>query len=293
MNADGRLSPPGPAVRGLPDFGRCAVFGVVNVTPDSFSDGGEFYADGDTAKAVEHGLRLHRLGVDVVDVGGESTRPGAARVSPEQELERVLPVVRELAGAGVRVSVDTMRASVAEAAVAAGAAVVNDVSGGLADPDMFPLVASSGVPYILMHWRGHSSDMQSRAVYGDVVKEVIEELQVRLDAALAAGIGEDQIVLDPGLGFAKNAPHNWALLGHLAELESLGRPLLVAASRKNFLGRLLPDADGEPRPPQGRDDATTALSALAAFAGVWGVRAHDAAGSLDAVKVAAALRAAR
>ena len=293
MNADGRLTPSGPAVRGLPDFGRCAVFGVVNVTPDSFSDGGEFYADGDTAHAVRHGLALHRLGVDVVDVGGESTRPGAARVSPEQEMDRVLPVVRELSSAGVRVSVDTMRASVAEAALAAGAGLVNDVSGGLADPDMFPLVASSGVPYILMHWRGHSSDMQSRAVYGDVVKEVIEELQARLDAALAAGIAEDQIVLDPGLGFAKNAQHNWALLAHLAELESLGRPVLVAASRKNFLGRLLPGADGEPRPPQDRDDATTALSALVAFSGVWGVRAHDAAGSLDAARVAAALRAAR
>jgi len=211
MTADGgtpATSPSASSVRGLPDFGRCAVFGVVNVTPDSFSDGGEFYADGDTAKAVAHGLQLHRLGVDVVDVGGESTRPGAARVSAEQEMGRVLPVIRELAAAGVRVSVDTMRASVAAAALDAGALLVNDVSGGLADPAMFPLVASSGVPYVLMHWRGHSTDMQSRAVYGDVVKDVIEELQGRYDAALSAGIAEDQIVLDPGLGFAKNADHN-------------------------------------------------------------------------------------
>jgi dihydropteroate synthase len=186
-----------------------------------------------------------------------------------------------------------MRSSVAVAALEAGAMLINDVSGGLADPDMFPLVASSGAPYVLMHWRGHSTDMQSRAVYGDIVKEVIEELQGRYDAALAAGIAEDQIVLDPGLGFAKNGDHNWALLAHLAELQSLGRPLLIAASRKNFLGRLLPDEYGEPRPPQGRDAATTALSALVAVAGAWGVRAHDAAGSLDAVRVAAAMAAAR
>ncbi|NUP49444.1 MAG: dihydropteroate synthase [Catenulispora sp.] len=293
MNAPGRPLNRSQTVRGLPDFGRCAVFGVVNVTPDSFSDGGEYYADGDTAKAVAHGLRLHRGGVDVVDVGGESTRPGAARVSPEAELDRVLPVIEALAGAGVRVSVDTMRASVAAAALEAGAVIVNDVSGGLADPAMFPLVAAAGAPYILMHWRGHSTGMMARAVYGDVVKDVIEELQARFDAALAAGIGEDQLILDPGLGFAKNADHNWALLAHLEKLESLGRPLLVAASRKNFLGRLLPDAAGEPRPPHGRDAATTALSALVAAAGIWGVRAHDAQGSLDAVRVAAALAAAR
>jgi dihydropteroate synthase len=293
MNADGRVPGKSSPVRGLPDFGRCAVFGVVNVTPDSFSDGGEFYADGSTAKAVEHGLALHDLGVDVVDVGGESTRPGAVRVTVEEELGRVLPVVRELSAAGVRVSVDTMRATVAEKALDAGAMLVNDVSGGLADPDMFPLIASSGVPYVLMHWRGHSTDMQSRAVYGDVVKDVIEELQVRLDAVYDAGVAEEQVILDPGLGFAKTGEHNWALLAHLAELESLGRPLLVAASRKNFLGRLLPDAEGGLRPPHGRDAATTALSALVAYAGAWGVRVHDAAASYDAVRVAAALAAAR
>jgi dihydropteroate synthase len=293
MKAQGRPLNRSQTVRGLPDFGRCAVFGVVNVTPDSFSDGGEYYADGDTAKAVTHGLRLHRYGVDVVDVGGESTRPGAARVTAEQELDRVLPVIETLAAAGVRVSVDTMRASVAAAALDAGAQIVNDVSGGLADPEMFPLVAESGAPYILMHWRGHSTDMQTRAVYGDVVKDVIEELQGRYEAAVAAGIGEDQIILDPGLGFAKNADHNWALLAHLEKLELLGRPLLVAASRKNFLGRLLADDSSGIRPPHGRDAATVALSALVAAAGAWGVRAHDALGSLDAVRVAAALAAAR
>ena len=293
MNAPGRPPTPSQAVRGLPDFGRCAVFGVVNVTPDSFSDGGEYYADGDTAKAVAHGLRLHRHGVDVVDVGGESTRPGAARVSAEQEMDRVLPVIEALAAAGVRVSVDTMRASVAAAALDAGALIVNDVSGGLADPDMFPLVADTGAPYILMHWRGHSTDMQSRALYGDVVKDVIEELQARYEVALAAGIAEDQVILDPGLGFAKNADHNWALLAHMGKFQSLGRPLLIAASRKNFLGRLLKEDSGELRPPHGRDAATTALSALVAAAGAWGVRAHDALGTLDAVRVAAALGAAR
>ncbi|WP_194911290.1 dihydropteroate synthase [Catenulispora rubra] len=293
MDAQGRPLNRSQTVRGLPEFGRCAVFGVVNVTPDSFSDGGEYYADGDTAKAVAHGLRLHRHGVDVVDVGGESTRPGAARVTAEQELGRVLPVIEQLAAAGVRVSVDTMRASTAAAALDAGAVVVNDVSGGLADPEMFPLVAETGVPYILMHWRGHSTDMQTRAVYGDVVKDVIEELQARYDAALAAGIAEDQVILDPGLGFAKNADHNWALLAHLEKLESLGRPLLIAASRKNFLGRLLADEAGGIRPPHGRDSATVAVSALVAAAGAWGVRAHDALGSLDAVRVASALAAAR
>jgi dihydropteroate synthase len=192
----------------------------------------------------------------------------------------------------VRVSVDTMRASTAAAALDAGAVIVNDVSGGLADPDMFPLVAESGAPYILMHWRGHSTDMQTRAVYSDVVKDVIEELQARFDAALAAGIAEEQVILDPGLGFAKNADHNWALLAHLGKLESLGRPLLIAASRKNFLGRLLAD-EGGVRPAHGRDSATVALSALVAAAGAWGVRAHDALGSLDAVRVASALAAAR
>ena len=248
--------------------------GVLNVTPDSFSDGGR-HDTVDTATAF--GLRLHAQGADLVDVGGESTRPGAARVSFEQERDRVLPVVAALAQEGVRCSVDTMRASVAALAVEAGAVVVNDVSGGLADPDMLPTVASLGVTYVAMHWRGHSSDMQSKAVYADVVAEVCDELSARLDACAAAGVRD--VVVDPGIGFAKTAEHNWAMLRALDRLQALG-PVLLGSSRKAFLGALL---DG--REPAGRDAATTALTALAAEAGCWGVRVHDVQGSADAVRV--------
>jgi dihydropteroate synthase len=250
------------------------------VTPDSFSDGGEH----DTVDtAIAFGLRLHAHGADVVDVGGESTRPGAQRVSREEEAGRVVPVVAALAQEGVRCSVDTMRASVAEAAVAAGASLVNDVSGGLADPEMLPVVAGLGVPYVAMHWRGHSADMQSRAVYADVVTEVCEELSQRLDACAAAGVSS--VVVDPGIGFAKTAEHNWALLQHVDRLQALG-PVLLGSSRKAFLGALL---DG--RPPVERDAATTALTVVAAQAGCWGVRVHDVRGSADAVRVVERLRA--
>jgi len=258
--------------------------GVVNVTPDSFSDGGRYF---DPEVAVAHGLDLVAQGADLLDVGGESTRPGAGRVEPAEELRRVVPVVRELAGAGVPIAVDTMRAVVAEAALAAGARLVNDVSGGLADPAMVPMIAAARVPYVLMHWRGPSADMASRAVYDDVVADVRAELAQRLDAVVAAGADPAQIVLDPGLGFAKNAEHNWALLHGLARLQELGRPLLVAASRKGFLGRLLAHG-GETRALAGRDDATAATSALAAAAGAWCVRVHAVRPSRDAVGVAAA-----
>jgi dihydropteroate synthase len=264
---------------------RCLVMGVVNVTPDSFSDGGRWY---EPADAVTHGLRLAAQGADLVDVGGESTRPGAERPSVAEELRRVIPVVSALAAEGVIVSVDTMRAEVAERALEAGAALVNDVSGGLADPRMLSLVASARVPVVLMHWRGHSSDMQRRAHYGDVVREVVQELGSRVDAALAAGVDAERIVLDPGIGFAKTGEHNWALLHRLGELTALGRPLLVGASRKAFLGRLLADpVTGGPRPPEGRDSATAVLSAFAAQAGAWCVRVHEVPPSLDAVRVAA------
>ena len=254
--------------------------GVLNVTPDSFSDGGEH----DTVDtAVAFGLRLREQGADLVDVGGESTRPGAHRVPPEVEAARVVPVVRQLTAEGVRCSVDTTRPAIAVAAVEAGAVLVNDVSGGLADPQMLPAVADLGVPYVAMHWRGHSVDMQDKASYGDVVAEVCDELGARLDACAAAGIAE--VVVDPGLGFAKTAEHNWALLQALPRLQALG-PLLLGASRKAFLGALL---DG--RPPQERDDATTALTVVAAQAGCWGVRVHDVAGSADAVRVVERLRA--
>jgi dihydropteroate synthase len=259
--------------------------GVLNVTPDSFSDGGRFL---DRDGAVAHGVALHRAGADLVDVGGESTRPGAERVAAEIESERVLPVIRDLVGHGVPVSIDTTRAGVAEAAIEAGAGVVNDVSGGLADPCMAAAVASAGVPWILMHWRGHSSGMNELAGYEDVIGEVRSELVARVDAAVLAGVDPGRLVLDPGLGFAKTAAHNWALLRRLDVLTALGFPVLVGASRKRFLGELLADDDGTPRPLSGRDQATAAVSALAARAGAWGVRVHDVAASLDAVAVAAA-----
>ena len=279
------------SVRGLPahlaGIGRCLVIGVVNVTPDSFSDGGEFL-DRDTA--IAHGLALVADGADIVDVGGESTRPGAERVAPEEESRRVLPVVQALSSAGAIVSVDTMRAEVAAAALAAGAVIVNDVSGGRADPAMARVVAESGGPFIAMHWRGHSARMQELAVYDDVVADVVTELRAGLDRLVDAGVDVEQVVLDPGLGFAKTAAHNWALLAHLDAVQALGRPLLVGASRKGFLGGLLADPAGEPRPMHDRDDATVAVSALAAAAGAWGVRVHAVRASLDAVRVAAAVQ---
>jgi dihydropteroate synthase len=264
--------------------------GVLNVTPDSFSDGG-CYADRDAA--IAHGLEMSAAGADYVDVGGESTRPGADRVDPAEECRRVLPVIAELASAGARVSVDTTRAEVAEAAIEAGAVLVNDISGGLADAGMAKLVADAGVPWVLMHWRGHSRDMYAAAVYDDVVTEVCSELSARVDDAVAAGVDPSQLVLDPGIGFAKNARHNWAVLAGLDRLVALGLPVLVGASRKGFLGRLLAGPDGELRPPEGREAGTLALTVVAAEAGAWGVRVHDAAASVDAVRTVAAVQAAR
>ncbi|MFI5607072.1 dihydropteroate synthase [Amycolatopsis sp. NPDC051903] len=275
---------------GLPRPGRCAVVGVLNVTPDSFSDGGRYL---DLDQALEHAREMWALGADLIDVGGESTRPGALRVDAETEAKRVLPVIRQLASEGVVLSVDTTRAAVAEAAVEAGARVINDVSGGLADPGMGRVAAECRVPWVLMHWRGHSKDMNALATYTDVVAEVRAELVSRVDDALAAGVDESAIVLDPGLGFAKHAEHDWALLHALDSVLSLGFPVLVGASRKRFLGRLLADKDGEPRPPDGRENATAAISALAAAAGAWGVRVHEVRASLDAVAVAAAWRKGR
>lgn len=270
-------------VAGLPRPARCLVMGVVNVTPDSFSDGGVWL---EPAAAIAHGLAMSGAGADLVDVGGESTRPGAERPSVDVELARVIPVVTELSDRGVVVSVDTMRASVARQAVAAGASAVNDVSGGLADPDMLGAVADLGVPYIVMHWRAHSTTMQDLATYDDVVTDVCRELAERVDAALTAGIDRERIAVDPGLGFAKTAEHNWELLGRIGSLHELGFPVLVGASRKTFLGRLLASDDGQQRSVTARDDASAATSALAAAGGAWCVRVHDAAGSLDAVKVA-------
>ncbi|MEV0001328.1 dihydropteroate synthase [Micromonospora sp. NPDC050980] len=258
------------------------VMGVLNVTPDSFSDGGRY---ADLAAAVAHGVRLRAAGADLVDVGGESTRPGADRIDADTEIARVLPVVRELSAAGVPVSIDTSRARVAEAVLAAGADVVNDVSGGLADPDMARVVRDAGCPWVLMHWRGHSRRMRDLATYTDVVADVRAELGQRVDAALAAGVAADRIIVDPGLGFAKTAAHNWELSARLPELVDLGFPLLFGASRKSYLGRLLADPAGEPRPTAGREAATVATSVLAVAAGAWGVRVHDVRGTADALAV--------
>ncbi|HEU4424301.1 MAG TPA: dihydropteroate synthase [Pilimelia sp.] len=256
--------------------------GVLNVTPDSFSDGGRYSG---LDAAVAHGVRLFGEGAHLVDVGGESTRPGAGRIDAATELDRVLPVIRELVAAGVPISIDTTRAQVAAAALAAGASVVNDVSGGLADPAMARVVAEAGCPWVLMHWRGHSDRMRELATYGDVVAEVSAELRARVDAAVAAGVAPDRIILDPGLGFAKKPEHNWALAARLPELVGLGFPVLLGASRKSYLGLLLADPGGTPRPVDQREAATLATSVLAAAAGVWGVRVHDVRGTVDALAV--------
>ncbi|WP_369938654.1 dihydropteroate synthase [Plantactinospora sp. BB1] len=261
---------------------RPVVIGVLNVTPDSFSDGGR-YADLDAA--VRHGVEMHSDGAHLVDVGGESTRPGADRVDAETEAARVLPVIRELAARGVPMSVDTYRAGVAAAALAAGATVVNDVSGGLADPDMAKVVAEAGCPWILMHWRAHAKRMQELAHYTDVVTDVRTELAQRVSDALAAGVAADRIVLDPGLGFAKRPADNWQLTARLPELLALGYPLLFGASRKSYLGALLAGPDGTPRPTDGRTAATIATSVLAVAAGAWGVRVHDVRETVDALAV--------
>ncbi len=256
--------------------------GVLNVTPDSFSDGGRY---ADLAAAVAHGMAMRADGADLVDVGGESTRPGAERVDPATEIARVVPVIRELAAAGVPMSIDTTRATVAAEALEAGVAVVNDVSGGLADPAMAKVVADAGCPWVLMHWRGHSRQMQQLATYRDVVAEVRAELAQRVDEALAAGVAAERVIVDPGLGFAKSAEHNWQLSAHLDEIVSLGYPVLFGASRKSYLGRLLAGADGRPRPVDQREAATLATTVLAVEAGVWGVRVHDVRGSVDAIRV--------
>ena len=266
---------------------RCRVMGIVNVTPDSFSDGGLWVS---TEAAVKHGLRLWNEGADVVDIGGESTRPGAARIDERVELDRVLPVVAELARNGVKVSIDTTRASVARACVEAGAWMINDVSGGLSDSTMLRVIADLEAPCVLMHWRAPSETMNDNALYTDVVVDVGRELQLRVDAALAHGIEQNRIVLDPGLGFAKHSEHNWELLRRLDELQSLGFPLLIGASRKRFLGECLADADGLSRAANERDGATAAVTALVAAQGVWGVRVHDVALNVDTIRVVSKTR---
>jgi len=270
-------------LRRFPVFGPLPwVVGVLNVTPDSFSDGGLWAT---TEDAVARGRQLVADGAHLVDVGGESTRPGSHRVDVAAEAGRVLPVITELAAEGIVCSVDTTRAVVAAAAIDAGAQVVNDVSGGRADPDMARVVAGAQVPWVLMHWRGHSDLMQDLARYRNVVLDVRDELMRQVDAALAAGVDERALILDPGLGFAKDSAHNWELIDAMPELVGLGLPVLIGASRKRFLGELLRTPDGVLRPPPGRDVATAATSLLAAQSGVWGVRVHEPRPTLDAMLV--------
>jgi len=282
------LRKPRPAARfeDLPT-GRALVMCILNVTPDSFSDGGKH----DTADtAIAAGLRMFYAGADIIDVGGESTRPGADDVSPDEEQRRVLPVIEALVKAGALVSIDTTHASTAEAAVKAGAAIVNDISGLSIEPEMAEFVAASKVPYVLTHRRGDARTMNSLAEYTDVAGEVVAELAGVRDKLYAAGVSQEQIIIDPGLGFAKNDAQNWELLQNLDQLDSLGHKVLVGASRKRFLGTLLTVA-GKAAAPEERDGATAAITAISAYRGAWAVRVHDVGASLDAVKVAARMAA--
>jgi dihydropteroate synthase len=272
---------------------RPRVMGILNVTPDSFSDGG-LWVDRDAA--VAHGLAMVAQGADLVDVGGESTRPGAARPTLDEELARVLPIIGDLVSAGVVVSVDTMRSDVAAAALDAGASVVNDVSGGLADPRILTVVAGSDAVYVAMHWRAHADRMTDHATYdadGGVVTAVCRELGDRVAAIRAAGVPDERVVLDPGLGFAKRTDHNWELLRAWDRLGELGFPLLVGASRKSFLGALLADPEGIPRPTDGREHAHAALTAILARFPLWGLRVHDVRATRDALAVVSAMEAGR
>jgi dihydropteroate synthase len=247
------------------------VMGILNLTPDSFADGGRHNS---FDAGVARGLEMIAEGVDIIDIGGESTRPGADRVSADEEQARVLPVIAELSKHGVKISIDTMRADTAEKAVQAGAAIINDVSGGLSDPAMFATVKKLGVPYILMHWRGQSKEMNSRAIYKDVVNDVISEINAQIDAALDVGINKSQIIIDPGLGFAKDAEHNWEILRNLKQFTSMGYPVLIGASRKRFLGGDNPDE---------REAATIELTKTLVPQGIWGVRVHSVKPHVDVI----------
>lgn len=263
------------------------IMGVLNVTPDSFSDGGLWF---DHDRAIAHGLELMANGADIIDVGGESTRPGSVRVDETEELRRVVPVVRELAAAGAVISVDTMRARVAAESLAAGAHIINDVSAGQSDPTMLSVAAESGAPIVLMHWRGYLDQASATFHYDDVVAEVIAELRTRIDEAIAVGVDPANIIVDPGLGFSKNAEHNWQLLGALDEFSALDHRLLVAASRKRFIASLLTPDDPKQAEQAAKDQATATISAISAQAGAWAVRVHDPATSAVACKVVAAVR---
>jgi dihydropteroate synthase len=270
---------------GLPEnlrnLDRTLVMGVLNVTPDSFSDGGQF---NDPKIATDHALQMIADGADIIDIGGESTRPGSDRISVQEELDRVIPVISALADTGIAISIDTMRVEVAKAAVKAGACMVNDVSGGKADPEMLGYIATLNTPYILMHWRGPSNIMNTLTDYTDVVADVTAEISQQVDVAVAAGIARERIAIDPGIGFAKTVDQNWPILKHLDVLEGLGLPILMGASRKKFLGELLAK-DGVAREMEERESATAAISTLMAVRGLWAVRVHDVKSSSDAIAV--------
>ncbi|GAA1925959.1 dihydropteroate synthase [Brevibacterium antiquum] len=266
----------------MPTPERTKIMGVLNVTPDSFSDGGRYF---DHDAAIAHGFDLLRSGADIIDVGGESTRPGSVRVDEAEELRRVVPVIRELAAAGAVISVDTMRAKVAEASLDVGAHIINDVSAGLSDPTMLAVAAETAAPVVLMHWRGYLDRASASFHYDDVVAEVITELKTRIDEATAVGVKHENIILDPGLGFSKNAEHNWQILGALDEFADLEHRLLVAASRKRFLSTLLSPEDPKLAEESAKDQATAAISALSARAGAWAVRVHEPSTSAIAAKV--------
>lgn len=270
---------------GLPEnlrnLDRTLVMGVLNVTPDSFSDGGRF---NNPKIATNHALQMIADGADIIDIGGESTRPGSDRISVQEELDRVIPVISALANSGAVISIDTMRVEVAKAAVAAGACMINDVSGGKSDPEMLSYVATLNTPFILMHWRGPSNIMNTLTDYDDVVFDVTAEISKQVDVAVAAGISRERIAIDPGIGFAKTVDQNWPILKHLDVLEALGLPILMGASRKKFLGELLAK-DGVARDSDERESATTAISTLMAVRGLWAVRVHDVKPSSDAIAV--------
>ncbi|MGH3652747.1 dihydropteroate synthase [Glutamicibacter sp.] len=261
--------------------GRTLVMGILNVTEDSFSDGGKYLS---ADAAIDQGLKLLYSGADIIDVGGESTRPGAKDVDPDLERERIIPVIEALVKAGAVISVDTMHVSTARAAIAAGAHIINDVSGLTYEPGMPELIAETGVPYVLMHRRGTAQDMVSEANYQDVVTEVIGELRMLRDEFVAKGVAPEQIIIDPGLGFAKDAQHNWALLANVPAIEELGHRVLIGTSRKRFLGELLAEGS-KSRAPMERDAATAATTVLGARDKVWAVRVHDVAGNRDAIEV--------
>jgi len=260
---------------------RTLVMGVINVTPDSFSDGGLFL---DSKVAIAHAQQMLLDGVDIIDIGGESTRPGSERISAQEEIDRVLPVISEMAKTDAILSIDTMRAEVAKVAMSAGAHMVNDVSGGKADPEMLDYVAQLTAPYILMHWRGPSNIMNTLTNYDDVVRDVTMEIDAQVEVAVAAGISRNRIAIDPGIGFAKTVEQNWPILKHLDVLDELGLPILMGASRKKFLGELL-SRSGEARVMEERESATTAISTLMALRNTWAVRVHDVKASRDAIAV--------